>query len=167
MLPVSAVRHAGAVVVAEHGKGRVVAIGPEGQTVLASGLPAPTGLAQRGGDLFVSDRERGQILHIAQAGQPVDPPAVVAAGFSSPEGIAATQDGFLVVEGETGRLLEVGADGETRLLATTAPGSPAPTASQPPSMIFNGVVLAGDGVAFATGETSRTLYRVDTRAAAR
>ena len=159
--PVSAMRYAGGIAVAEHGKGRVVGIGPEGETVFASDLPAPTGLAVREGDLFVSDRDRGTILRVASAGQALEAAEVVASGLSSPEGIAATAAGFLVVEGDSGRVLEIDANGNARHIATTARGSPAPTPAQPPSMLFNGIAVNGEGVAFATGETTRVLYRLN------
>lgn len=160
--PVSAVRYGKRIVVAEHGKGRVVAIGAGAEAeVIASGLPAPTGLAVRGGDLFVTDRTRGEILRIASASTPLAAPEVVVANLSAPEGLAATKTGFVVVEGESGRVLEIGENGELRFIAELAAGTSAPTEAQPPSMIFNGVAVDPSGVAFATGQTNRVLYRIE------
>jgi sugar lactone lactonase YvrE len=164
--PVSALRYNGQIVVAEHGKKRVIALVPDGGgrvEIIASGIPAPTGLAIRDGDLFVTDRERGELLRIASAGSPLNPAKVVASGLSSPEGVAATADGFIVVEGDTGRLVEISMAGHIETLTTLAPGSPAPSSAQPPSMVFNGVAVASNGVVFATGETNRVLYRIDRR----
>jgi sugar lactone lactonase YvrE len=167
--PVSALRYGGRIVVAEHGKGRVIAIGPAGSKqpeVIASGLPAATGLAVRDGDLFVSDRLRGEVLRIARAGSRLQAPEVVASNLSAPEGLAATEDGFLVVEADSGRIIEIGADGtrgKVNPIATTSPGTAAPTAAQPPSMIFNGVAVSPDGVVFATDETRRQLVRIEPR----
>ncbi len=144
------------------GKGRVVAIGEgEEAAVIVSGLPAPTGLAVRGGDLFVTDRTRGEILRIASAGTPLAAPEVVVANLSAPEGVVATKTGFVVVEGESGRVLEIGENGQLELIAELAAGTSAPTEAQPPSMIFNGVAVDPSGAAFATGETNRVLYRID------
>lgn len=162
--PVSALRYHGRIVVAEHGKGRVIAIGRQGSKraeVIATGLPAPTGLAVRDGDLFVSDRLRGEVLRIASAGSRLQAAEVVASNLSSPEGLAATADGFLVVDGDNGEVLEISATGDAKAIATTSPGTPAPTPEQPPSMIFNGVAVSSDGTAFATDERRRSLYRID------
>jgi hypothetical protein len=111
-------------------------------------------------NLYVTDRERGEILQLTTMGRALASPRVVASGLTAPEGIAATSDGFLVVDGATGQLLAVNAAGDTTLIATLDPGLPAPTDAQPPSMIFNGVVATGKGLAFVTGETSRSLYSV-------
>ena len=48
---------------------RVVALSDGGETTLASGLPAPTGLAIERGALYASDRSLGQILMIASDGK--------------------------------------------------------------------------------------------------
>jgi sugar lactone lactonase YvrE len=163
--PVSAIRYGRWIVVAEYGKGRVIAISPSDplKTVLfVSGLPAPTGLAVRNGDLFVTDRVRGEILRIASGGVPVRRAAAVASGLASPEGIAATPTGFVVVEGDTGRLIEIDTHGQVRVVETIPGGTrEAPTSMQPPSMIFNGVAVSREGVIYATGEKSRALYRID------
>jgi sugar lactone lactonase YvrE len=168
--PVSAVRYAGRIVVAEHGRGRVIAIEdapgePKSHRIeaIVSGLPAPTGLAVRDGDLFVGDRELGEILRIARDGAPLEAPEPVASGLSTPEGIAATANGFAVMDGTSGQLIEVDSRGVKRHIATIDAGSSSPTAEQPPSMIFNGVAVADDGIVFATGETSRALYRAELR----
>jgi len=165
--PVSAIRYGKWIVVAEYGKGRVIAISPSDplQTVLfVSGLPAPTGLAVRNGDLFVTDRVRGEILRVASGGVPVRRVTSVASGLTSPEGIAATPKGFIVVEGDTGRLVGIDTDGQVRIVATIPGGTrEAPTSMQPPSMIFNGVAVSRQGIIYATGEKSRALYRIDPR----
>ena len=161
--PVSAIRYEGRIVVTEHGRGRVIAIGAGDARdieVLASGLTAPTGLAVRDSDLFLSDRARGEILQVARDGAALEVPEIVASGLSAPEGIAATRDGFLAMDGDNGRLMAMQTGGEAKLIATFEGGSPAPTEEQPPSMLFNGVVANGDRVAFVTGETGRALYRV-------
>jgi WD40 repeat protein len=168
--PVSALRYGGQIVVAEHAKGRVIAIEAASDDepshhveVIASGLPAPTGLAVRDGDLFVGDRERGEIIRIASEGVPLETAEVIVTKLSSPEGIAATKDGFVVMDGESGRLVEIDASGEARLMATIDAGTSSPTEEQPPSMVFNGLAVSSDGIVFATGETSRALYRIELR----
>jgi sugar lactone lactonase YvrE len=162
--PVSALRYEGRLVVAEHGKGRVIAINPQRSVpieVIASGLPAPTGLVERAGDLFITDRELGQLLRIAKDGTRLEKVEVLASNLPSPEGVAATVDGFIVVDGKSGKLFGIDAKGKRTHLTDLAPGAPASSATQPPSMIFNGVVVSREGVAYATGETNRVLYRID------
>jgi sugar lactone lactonase YvrE len=161
--PVSALRYEGRIVVAEHGSGRVIALGSEGAeaAVIASNLPAPTGLAVSEGDLFVSDRARGEVLRIARGGVALQPPEVVATGLSSPEGLAIGPRGLVVVEGDSGRILEIDPGGESRVIASIEGGSPPPSDQQPPSMVFNGIAVGDDGAVFATGEARRILYRID------
>lgn len=164
--PISALRYDGRIVVAEHGNNRVIALATdesEETEVLASGIPAPTGLAIRNGDLFVTDRERGELLRVASAGSALDPAEVIASNLTSPEGVAATANGFVVVEGDSGRVVAIGMDGKVDTLSTIAAGLPAASTAQPPSMVFNGVAVDRNGVVYATGETDRVLYRIDPR----
>lgn len=157
--PVSAIRYRDVLAVTEHGSGRVVALGDGAPVPLATGLAAPTDLASDGERLFVSDRERGEILEIARAGEPITP-RVVVSGLDAPEGLAWSARGLVVVEGETGRVLAVGDDGEISLLAMVAPGTPPASPDTPPSMVLNDVAAQRDRL-FVTGETNRVLYRID------
>ncbi|MFW6093424.1 MAG: hypothetical protein ACODAC_05565 [Pseudomonadota bacterium] len=162
--PVSAIRYQGSVVVAEHGEQRVVSLGGDGETVLARDLPAPTGLATDGDRLWVSDRERGEVLEIARSGDAMTP-VVVADGLKAPEGIAVVDDGIVVVEGESGRVLHLTPAGGKSLLAVVSPGSPPVSEAQPPSGVFNDVAAMGDAL-FVSGESHRVLYRIDRGASA-
>lgn len=157
--PVAAVRYGGALAIAEHGKGAVSLYGEGEPLALATGLPAPTGLAVHEGALYVSDRIQGQILRIARDGEALAGMEVVVRGLDSPEGFVAIDDGFVVIEAAAGRIVHVDAKGDRRELASIPPGSPAATGT-PPSQVFNGIALDGDGTLFATGETSRSLYRL-------
>ncbi|XOV90323.1 MAG: hypothetical protein ACFHX7_10665 [Pseudomonadota bacterium] len=160
--PVAAVRYAGKIVVAEHGKSRVVALDDDGQeTTLAAGLPAPTGLVVEQGDLYVSDRSLGQILMIASNGKPLETPFVVVSGLDSPEGFVMTKQGFVVVEAETGRVVAANSEGVQRELARIPPGSPAPGPGYPPSQVFNGIAQGPDGTLYIPGETNRVLYQIN------
>jgi sugar lactone lactonase YvrE len=162
--PVSALRYRGELIVAEHGLGRVIAVSETGIRVVADGLPAPTGLATDGVSLYVSDRERGRIFEIARDGEVIAPRRVVK-GLEAPEGLAVHEGRLLVVEGETGRIYRV-EDDALVLLALVAPGTPPASMFQPPSMIFNGLAVAGDSL-YVTGETNRVLYRIDLTQAGR
>ncbi len=157
-LPVSAVRFGDGVAVTEHGTGRVLLLTEAGQTVLAEGLEAPTGLASDDGVLYLTERARGQVLLIARDGVAV-PPEVVADGLQAPEGIAVLDGSLVVVEAESGRVVRI-QDGRTTALTAIAPGTPPASPAQPPAMVLNDVAVH-DGVLFATGETGRVLYRID------
>lgn len=160
-LPVSALRFRGALVVAEHAGGLVRTLPSEDSPfseVFARGLQAPTALVTDGDSLWVSDRAAGQVLLIARDGKAV-PPVVVAEGLNAPEGLALWRGGLLVREGESGRVLLLEETGP-RLLVTLGKGSPPASEAQPPSMIFNDIVVDGD-LLFAADELERRLIRVD------
>jgi sugar lactone lactonase YvrE len=159
--PTNAIRFDGGLVIAEHTNHRVISIKNETMTVLADGLDEPTGLAAKDGSLYVADRARGQLLEIVANGVQQSPPRVVAEGLKAPEGLAVVADGFAVVEAATGRVVLVRADGSKAELAQLNPGSPAASPNQPPSMVFNGIAAAPDGVLYVTDEVSRSLYRID------
>ena len=156
--PVSAVRFAGEIVVAEHGKHQVVSAGDNAITY-ASNLPAPTGLAVSGGKLYVTDRITGEILQIADQGKPLTDPKVIVSGLNSPEGVAVLGDGFVVVEAALGHVTQIAADGSRTQLAALPPGTAEAGAEQPPSMEFDGVIADGRDV-FVTNHHERKLYRI-------
>lgn len=160
-LPVSAIRYDGDIVVAQHGKRRVARlIDDDTEEVIAADLPAPTGLVEAAGALYVSDRQLGQILMIARGGKPLDTPTVVVDGLTTPEGFVMTADGFIVVEDQAGQVVKVNSAGEKTVLAEIPPGAKG-TPGQPPSMIFNGIAMLDQKTLFVTGETKRELYRID------
>lgn len=156
--PVSAVRFAGEIVVAEHGKHQVVS-GGDNAITYARDLPAPTGLVVSGGKLYVTDRIRGEILQIADQGKPLTVPKVIVSGLNSPEGIAVLGDGFVVVEAALGHVTQIAADGSRKQLAALPPSTAEAGAEQPPSMEFDGVIADGGDI-FVTNHHERKLYRI-------
>lgn len=115
-----AVRGDGALVVAEAGAGRVVAIdADDAVTVLADGLATPVDVAFDGERGYVSDEQRGAVLRL-------DDGSPVAEGLSAPQGLAVRAGEVLVVETGRRRLLAIDpATGETRVEADNlAVGSP-------------------------------------------
>lgn len=161
--PVAAVRYADQVVVAEHGRSRVVAFNDAGEevAVYASDLPAPTGLFVSGGDLMVSDRALGQILKVGHEGQALTEPEVMVDGLVTPEGFVQFEGHIAVVEADAGRVSVISADGKRRTVAEIPPGSQAASAAQPPSQVFNGIAVDGDGRLYLPGEPNRVLYRIE------
>jgi sugar lactone lactonase YvrE len=157
--PVGVVPYAGGIAVALHGSKTVVLLGEGDPLVLATGLGAPTDLAVQGDALYVSDRERGQVVKIAVAGKAM-PPEVLVAGLQLPEGLGVGDQGLVVVEGESGQVLLI-QDGKSRSIGEVAKGSPPAAPSQPPAMIVNDAVVL-DGKVFVTGETAHALFRINT-----
>ena len=64
--PVNAIRHAGSLVVAEHGSGRVMAYGGRLPHVIARDMAAPSGLVVMDGQLLVADRAEGTVMVVAR-----------------------------------------------------------------------------------------------------
>lgn len=159
-LPVSAVRYHGDLVVAEHGKRRVAILG-ENEQQIGTEFPAPTGLVVAADNLYLSDRELGQILLIASGGEALSKPEVVASGLTTPEGFVVTPDGFIVVEADPGRVVKVNSAGERTVLGEIPPGTQAASPGQPPSMVFSGIAMPDLDTVFVTSETDRSLYRID------
>jgi len=157
--PVSAVRYAGYIAIAEHLKGSVTLYGDGDPIALATDLPAPTGLFVSDNALYVSDRELGQIQLIARDGAALDAPEIVADNLEAPEGFLVTEKGIVVVEAAAARVVHLDADGNRRILADMPAGSPG-APGLPPSQIFNGITMDADGNLFVTGESARVLYRI-------
>ena len=120
--PASAARYAGDLAIAEHLKGSVTLFGDDDTRVLAGDLPAPTGLVVDGEDLYVSDRELGQILLIARGGEALSEPELVVGGLEKPEGFLIHDGGFVIVEAEASREVNVDRDRERRELASNQAG---------------------------------------------
>ena len=158
-MPVSAVRYGDLLVVAEDQSGSVRVLDGGPKFALAVGLPAPTDLLTDGERLWVSDRELGQVLRIAEGGRAI-PPIVEAEGLEAPEGLAFWGDRLLVREGESGRVFEIGRGRTPRLVARLGTGSPAAAPATPPSMALNDLVIVDD-VLYATNEEAREVIRID------
>ena len=162
LAPVSAARYGDLIVVAEHGKQRVIGVDVNGEVVaiFAENLPAPTGLAVEGGALYVSDRTLGQILKLAENGETLAKPLVVVDGLDSPEGFVWYNNKIAVVEADPGHVTLVDGDGGKVHLADIPPGSQAASDFQPPSQVFNGITADDEGNLYIPGETNRVLYRL-------
>ena len=158
--PVAAIRYGGGLAIAEHLKGGVFLYGEDEPQALATGLPAPTGLFEKDGALYVSDRDSGEIHIIARDGTALETPEIVLSGLDAPEGFFVTDTGIVVIEAEAARVTYVNADGERATLAEIPAGSPG-APGLPPSQIFNGITMDADGNLFISGEANRVLYRIN------
>ncbi len=161
--PVAAIRYAGLIVVSEHGNQRVLGFSEDDadtEIVLATDLPAPSGLAVSEGDLYVTDRALGQVLRLARDGEFLNPPELVIENLTTPEGITILADEFVVVEADKGEITLIRADGSRHLLGKISAGSQAASPLQPPSQVFNGITQDDEGNLYVTGETERQLYKI-------
>ncbi len=157
--PVAAVRYAGKIIATEHGTNTIIGLDNNGRTQYMS-IDAPTGLASSDGSLYVTSRSEGKIYKIGADNSMLDEPTLVVQGLTDPEGLTIVGDEFVIVQGSDGQIVATDPKGEGKTLATIAAGTEAPSADQPPSMVFNGVTAMPDGTLYATGETNRVLYRL-------
>ena len=158
--PVSAVRYAGGMAIAEFYLAQVKWYQGEDEPVLlGTGLGGVADLYVSGDSLYASDTLLGQIWRIAEAGAPLAEPEVIVDGLEGPEGFIVTENGIVVVEGAAGRVIYIDAAGERRILANI-PGSPSGLPIFPPSSIFNDVDIDSDGNLFVSGDVDRVIYRI-------
>lgn len=159
--PVNAIRFGTDIVVAALGPDPIVRVTPGGtwSGIFAGALFVPSGLAARGGDLWVADWASGIVWKIAAGGTFLAAPLPVAFGLAQPEGLAVDRDGsLLVVEAAAGRLTRI--DPSTGATTTVADGLGlgAPTYG-PPTWMFNGVAVGARGDIYVTGDVANVVYR--------
>ncbi|WP_405506562.1 hypothetical protein [Streptomyces purpurascens] len=165
-----ATRADGALVVAETGAGRVVAIdGTDTVTVLAEGLDHPVDVALDAGQrCYVSDDRRGAILRIDD-GEAVP----VAEGLGAPQGLAVHGDELFTVDTEHRRLWSVSlTTGAARVEAESlAVGIPPGTDPRPAPALFThqvpglahrfaGLTAAPDGSLLLSANGEGTVVRL-------
>ncbi|MFF5360348.1 hypothetical protein ACFY4I_13275 [Streptomyces scabiei] len=175
----------GALVVAETGAGRVVALGDECEdgggpgsvTVLADGLDRPTDVVSDAeGRLYVSEERLGTVLRIGRDGVT----AVVAQGLASPQGLAVLDTELFVVEAGPRRLRSVSlVSGASRIEAEDLPVGPPPGvvprtepalfADVMPGLArrFAGLAAAPDGTLLLSADGEGTVLRLTRRAEGR
>jgi sugar lactone lactonase YvrE len=161
ILPQSALRFQGDLVVAELGTASVVRMDANGtRTTMANGLAVPRGLAATGSELWVSDWATGLVWLVAGNGAP----RVIASGLAQPEGMAVDRDGsLLVVESGAGRLSRI--DPVTGKVSTVADGlamDAAGPANIPPGYAFSSVAVDSYGTILVSGAGAEgnVIYRI-------
>lgn len=156
----------GALVVAEYGTGRLLAISDGAVSVLASGLDKPMGVAiGTDGRTFVAEAGAGRVVEVAGGKT-----RSVIEGLGRPEGLAIADGRLLVVDVEAKSLLRADPDGPPETLASKLPvGSPAgvqpkflgPIGDMAGPMIpFAGVAVASDGRIFVAGDAEGSVLAV-------
>ena len=117
-----AVRADGALVVAESGAGRVLAVdGDDTVTVLADGLGRPVDTAEHDGTWYVSDQDHGAVYRLGDGA-----PQVLIDGLDTPQGITVSDGRLYVVEAGRHQLTSVDArtGGQRRTIAVPSAGTP-------------------------------------------
>ncbi|GAA3564269.1 SMP-30/gluconolactonase/LRE family protein [Amycolatopsis ultiminotia] len=166
-----AVREDGALVVAEAGAGRVVAIdGMDAVTVLAEGFTEPVDVAFDGSRCYVSDQAAGAVLRIDDGERRGVP---VVTGLAAPQGLAVRDGELIVLETGRGRLLAADpGTGETRVVvADLAVGGE----REPPALFthglpgvprrFAGIAVGPDGTLYISADGEGSVGRVEEDAA--
>jgi DNA-binding beta-propeller fold protein YncE len=101
----------GRIWVTDWGNSRAVAFDPQGTFILAvDGLAGPSGIAVRGGVVYVSEKGAGRIAVFDLSGNPLG--AIGQGTLQSPEGLSFAADGKLLVA-DNGRLLAGDLERET------------------------------------------------------
>lgn len=155
-IPVSAVPFGEYYAVALHADSSVSLLNKDGSlhSVLSDDFEGPTHIVSFEDGMLVSDTTRGQIVRLTASGET----QVVVDGLTSPEGLAVHNGIIYVFEGSTGKIKAVSGSNSTTI-ATLSAGSPAATSQQPPSMVFNGLVVH-EGFLYAADEMNRSIYRI-------
>ncbi|GAA4934738.1 hypothetical protein [Actinoplanes utahensis] len=158
-----AVRPDGALIVAEAGRGRVLAISPADEvSVLAEGLGRPAGIAvDADGRVHVTDEEHGAVYRLDD-GKPV----ALAEGLDTPQGLAFSGGRLFAAEAGRRRVVEVGSP--VRVVAAELPiplprpitpnlfGHGLPGVPQP----FAGLAAGPDGALYLAAAGEGTVGRI-------
>ena len=156
-IPVSAAPFGDYFAVAQHSDSAVSLFDKDGSfhAVLSDDFDGPTHVLAFEDGLLVSDTVRGQVLRVLANGTT----EVLVKGLTTPEGLAVHKGSIYVFESSTGKIKLV-TGGSTMTVATLSAGSPPATPEQPPSMIFNGLVVH-DGFLYAADEMKRAIFRIE------
>lgn len=151
----------GAVVVAEHGSGRILRVGPTPeyrQRVLLEGLDGPFGLVILNATTgFLSEREGGRVREFRLDNAST---RIVGEGLAQPEGIALMADGRLAVV-ETGRSRVIALDrtnGSVEVLAAELPVHPGTGGADP--FAVADIASAPDGILYMSSAAQRSVLKL-------
>ncbi|AKZ59949.1 hypothetical protein SAM23877_6904 [Streptomyces ambofaciens ATCC 23877] len=166
----------GALVVAEAGAGRVIAIGHgDTTTVLAEGLVRPADVAfDGGGRCYVSDEGAGSVVRVPYGdGDGDGGTTTVAEGLRAPQGLAVLGDDLFTVESASRRLRAISlTTGETWIEAEDLPVGPPPgvVPGAAPALFaggmpglaprFAGLAVAPDGSLLLSADGEGTVLRL-------
>lgn len=124
--------------------------------VVAS-VPGATGIAARGGDVFVSDIVNGTIVQIVDDGRDLATPVVVISDLAAPEGIDLKGNTMYIVEGGSQTLTSVQLVSGQRKTVATELGLQAPLPFLFPFGWFNNVTIDNNDI-YVNADRSNLIY---------
>lgn len=139
------------------GNGEIVRLSSDLAPIdVVANVPGATGLARKGGNVYVADHDDGTVLQIIKRGEVLDPPVVVVDGLAGPEGIDIKGNKLYVVEGGTQTLTRVNLRNGKRNTIATDLGLQDPT---PLSAFgwFNDVNVAGNDI-YVNADRANVIY---------
>jgi sugar lactone lactonase YvrE len=124
-------------------------------------VPGATGLARRGGSVYVADSVNGTVLQIIKRGEVLAAPVVVVDGLSAPEGIDIKGRMMYVVEGGTQSLTRIDLKSGKRKTIATDLGfqDPSPLSA---TGWFNNVTVAGNDI-YVNADRANVIYEFHVR----
>lgn len=128
---------------------------------VVANVEGATGLARRGGSVYVADSDDGTVLQIIKRGTVLDTPVVVVDGLSAPEGLDIRGNQLYVVEGGTQTLTRVNLKSGKRKTIATDLGLQDPS---PLSAIgwFNNVTVSGNDI-YVNADRANVIYEFHDR----
>ncbi|MFW2332763.1 DUF6923 family protein [Ilumatobacter sp.] len=143
--------------VVTQGNGEIVRLSEDLVPIdVVANVPGATGLARKGGNVYVADHDDGTVLQIIKRGEVLDPPVVVVDGLAGPEGIDIKGNQMYVVEGGTQTLTRVNLRNGKRKTIATDLGLQDPT---PLSAFgwFNDVNVVGNDI-YVNADRANVIY---------
>ena len=124
-------------------------------TEVIASVQGATGLAARGGDVYVSDNDSGTVLRIIGGGEVLPTPVEVFSGLSAPEGIDIKGNTMYVVEAGSQTLTSINMKTGARATIATELGLQVPTLF--PIGWFNDVTVAGKDI-YVNADRRNVIY---------
>ena len=119
-------------------------------------IPNSTGLAAKGGDVWVADQLNGTILQIIDDGVTLDEPVVAFDGFAGPEGLDIRHNVLYVVEGGSQTLTSIHLKSGKRKTIGTELGFQGPFIF--PFGYLNNVTVSANNQIFVNADRRNVIY---------
>ena len=127
---------------------------------VVAAVPGVTGIAAKGGDVYVADGDDGTIVQIIDDGVDLAEPVVVFSGLDAPEGIDIRGNRLYVVEGGSETLTSIHLESGKRKTIATELGLQAPLLL--PYGYFNNVTVAGNDI-YVNADRANVIYNFGSR----
>jgi DNA-binding beta-propeller fold protein YncE len=128
---------------------------------VVANIPGATGLARKGGSVYVANSIDGTVAKIIERGKVLDTPIVVVSDLAAPEGIAIKGNTMYVVEGGTQSLTSINLKTGTRKTIGSDLGFQDPTPLSATGW-FNNVTVAGNDI-YVNADRANVIYEFHVR----